>query len=150
MSDWQVNGVLGVFSGAPFTLIANGGSVNTPSNQQTPDQVGEPTVTGNIGASGTYYDLSAFAAPTGVRFGNMGRSAIRGPGGTNLDFSLFRAFTLGASRRLEFRAEAFNLTNSPTFANPGNDITTTNFMRITGLLSGYSERQVRLGLRFSF
>jgi hypothetical protein len=150
ISDWQLNGVLGVFSGAPFTLIANGGSVNTPSNQQTPDQVAEPTVTGNIGASGTYYDISAFQAPTGVRFGNMGRSAIRGPGGANLDFSLFRAFTLGATRRLEFRAEAFNLTNTPTFANPGNDITTTNFMRITALQSGYSERQIRLGLRFSF
>lgn len=80
----------------------------------------------------------------------MGRSAIRGPGGKNLDLSIFRAFTLGHTRRLEFRAEAFNLTNTPTFANPGNDITTTNFMRITTLQSGYSERQVRLGLRFSF
>jgi hypothetical protein len=150
ISDWQVNGVLGIFSGAPFTLIANGASVNTPSNQQTPDQIGTPTVTGNIGASGTYYDIAAFAAPTGVRFGNMGRSAIRGPGGKNLDLSIFRAFTMGAARRLELRVEAFNLTNTPTFANPGNDITTTNFMRITALQSGYSERQVRLGVRFAF
>jgi hypothetical protein len=150
ISDWQVNGVLGIFSGAPFTLLANGASVNTPSNQQTPDLIGTPTVTGNIGASGTYYDLAAFAPPTGIRFGNTGRNAIRGPGGKNLDLSIFRAFTLGSTRRLEFRAEAFNLTNTPTFANPGNDITTTNFMRITALQSGYSERQIRLGLRFSF
>ena len=38
--------------------------VNTPSNQQTPELIG--THVGNIGASGTYYDLAAFAAPTGV------------------------------------------------------------------------------------
>ena len=32
ISDWQVNGVYGAFSGNPFTMIANGASLNTPSN----------------------------------------------------------------------------------------------------------------------
>lgn len=148
VNDWQLNGVLGMFSGQPFTVTANGATVNTPGNQQTGQVLSEPNQTGSIGASGTFYDASAWTSPSGVVFGNSGRNAFRGPGGVNLDFSIFRGFSLGATRRLEFRAEAFNLTNTPVFANPNGDLTSGNFMRITGTQSG--ERQVRLGLRFAF
>ncbi len=68
----------------------------------------------------------------------------------NLDFSIFRAFPLGGTQAIEFRAEAFNLTNTPKFANPNGDVTSGDFMRITGVLNGYSERQIRLGVRFQF
>lgn len=44
----------------------------------------------------------------------------RGPHFNNLDFSLFKSFTLPWETRLEFRAEAFNLTNTPQFGQPGN------------------------------
>jgi Carboxypeptidase regulatory-like domain/TonB dependent receptor len=150
ISDWQLNGVLGVFSGIPFNMSASSTEVNTPSNRQTPDQIGEARKIGEVGASGLFYDPSAWAQPTGVRFGTVGRNALRGPGGFNLDVSLFRSFPLGGTRRLEFRAEAFNLTNTPTFAVPNGDVTSPNFMRITAIQGGFSERNIRLGLRFSF
>lgn len=150
ISDWQLNGVVAVFSGSPFTVTANGATLNTPENMQTADQVGDLVHVGEVGASGVYYERSAWAQPTGVRFGNSGRNAFRGPGGANLDLSLFRAFALGSTRRLELRAEAFNLTNTPKFGQPNGDVTSGNFMLITGTLNGYSERQIRLGLRFSF
>ena len=135
----------------PFNVSANGNTLNTPSNPQTADQVGDVVhVRRGRCQSGVYYDRAAWAQPTGVRFGNSGRNAFRGPGGVNVDFSLFRGFSLGGTRRLEFRAEAFNLTNTPKFGQPNGDITSPNFMQITGVLNGYSERQVRLGLRFAF
>ena len=90
VSDWQVNGVFAAFSGTPFTVTASGTSLNTPSNQQTADLIGTFTTTGNIGAAGTWFDTTAFAQPTGVRFGNTGRNQFYGPGGYNLDFSVFR------------------------------------------------------------
>ena len=155
IADWQVNGVFGAFSGAPFTVRANAGSLNTPNNAQTGDLVGDLRKVGAVGAAGTFYDVSAFAQPTGVRFGNTERNQFRGPGGINLDLSLFRAFPLGQTRRLEFRLEAGNITNTPKFANPSEDMTSPNFMRITSVANNngqaqYSERQVRVGLRFSF
>jgi outer membrane receptor protein involved in Fe transport len=68
----------------------------------------------------------------------------------NLDLSVFRAFSLGGTRRLEIRAEANNVTNTPKLANPNGDITSGRFMRISGVQGAYPERQLRLGLRFSF
>jgi Carboxypeptidase regulatory-like domain/TonB dependent receptor-like, beta-barrel len=150
VKDWQVNGVFGMFSGSPFTVTANGGVLNTPANQQTADQVGEVSHVGQVGASGLYYDPAAWRQPDGVRFGTSGRNAFTGPGGVNLDMSLFRSFNLGATRRIEVRLEASNITNTPKFGQPNGDVTSGNFMRITGTLNGYPERQIRLGARFSF
>jgi hypothetical protein len=150
IADWQLNGVFAAFTGSPFTVTANGGTLNTPSNTQTADQVGEVKEVGQVGASGVYFDRSAWAQPTGVVFGNSGRNAFIGPGGWNVDLSLFRGITLGGNRRVELRAEAFNLTNTPKFGNPNTDVTSGSFMVITGTLNAYSERQLRLGIRFSF
>ncbi|MPZ17418.1 MAG: hypothetical protein GEV06_05855 [Luteitalea sp.] len=155
VSDWQINGVFAAFTGTPFTVTASGAVLDTPSNTQTADQVSDAQNVGEIGASGTYYDTSAWAQPEGVRFGNSGRNSVRGPGGVNLDLSLFRAFPMGGTRRLEFRVEASNVSNTPKFNNPSNNVTSGTFMQVTSLLGGnatpaYPPRQVRLGLRFSF
>jgi hypothetical protein len=69
--------------------------------------------------------------------------------------SLFRSFPLGGERRLEFRVEAANVTNTPKFVNPNGDVNSGNFMRILGTFGtatsgAYFERNIRLGLRFSF
>ena len=85
-----------------------------------------------------------------MRFGNSGRNAFIGPGGVNVDLSLFRGVALGGNRRVEVRVEAFNLTNTPKFGQPNTDVTSGSFMVITGTLNAYSERQIRLGLRFAF
>ena len=82
--------------------------------------------------------------------GNTERNQFYGPGGFNLDASIFRGFPIGGTKRLEFRLEAANLTNSPIFNPPNGDVTSGDFMRITALQSGYDTRQVRLGLRFQF
>jgi outer membrane receptor protein involved in Fe transport len=150
VADWQLSGIFAAFSGTPFTVTADGAAVNTPNNMQTANLVGEVRKIGEIGASGTYYDKAAWAQPQGVSFGNTGRNQFYGPGGINLDMSLFRGFPLGASRRLEFRVDANNVTNTPKFGNPQGSITSGAFMQITGILNGYAERQFRLGLRFSF
>ena len=82
--------------------------------------------------------------------GNTERNQFYGPGGFNLDASIFRGFPIGGTKRLEFRLEAANLTNSPIFNPPNGDVTSGDFMRITALQSGYDTRQIRLGLRFQF
>jgi hypothetical protein len=152
INDWQVNGVLAAFSGNPFTVTASGSALNTPSNQQTADLVGTFNVLGAIGASGQWFDTSAFAQPTGVRFGTTGRNQFYGPGGWNLDFSLFRSFPIGATRRLEYRLQAANLLNHPVFGNPSASITSGTFGQITGISGSgsYLERQIQMGVRFSF
>ena len=150
VNDWQVNGIFMAFSGSPFTVTADGAALNTPGNTQTADLVGTVTKVGEIGANGYYYDPSAWAQPEGVRFGNTRRNQFRGPGGWNLDFSVFRLFPIGGKHRVEFRVEGANITNTTKFGNPNGSITSGDFMRIFGLYNAYTERQIRLGIRYSF
>ena len=76
INDWQINGVFGAFSGLPFTVTANGATVNTPQNQQTADLVGTVTHQGNIGAEGTYYDPAAWVQPTGRAVREHGTQSV--------------------------------------------------------------------------
>jgi carboxypeptidase family protein/TonB-dependent receptor-like protein len=150
IEDWQVNGLVAAFSGTPFTVTASGTSLNTPANTQTADLVGSFSTPGAIGATGVWFDPAAFAQPTGVRFGNTGRNQFRGPGGATLDFSVFRSFPLGGMRRLEARMEAGNVLNHVVYGGPNGSLTSGTFGRVTGINGNYPERQIRLGLRFSF
>jgi hypothetical protein len=107
-------------------------------------------VVGNIGAAGKWFYTSAFAQHTGVRFGTSSRNQFYGPGGYNLDFSLFRSFPVGGERRLEARMEAGNILNHPLYGNPSTSITSGTFGQITISNGNYPERQIRFGVRFSF
>ncbi len=55
---------------------------------------------------------------TGARFGTSGFNQLRGPGNTNLDMSIFRTFRVTERFKVQLRAEAMNVTNTPHFANP--------------------------------
>jgi hypothetical protein len=78
-----------------------------------------------------YLDASAFTRAPEVAngtsladqdFGNSGVGIVRGPGQHNLDFAVERIFSFTETRDLRFRTEFFNLTNTPQFANPNNNL----------------------------
>jgi Carboxypeptidase regulatory-like domain/TonB dependent receptor-like, beta-barrel len=151
--DWQLNGVIAAFTGSPFTMGASGTVLNTPQNTQTADQVGDFNILGNIGNAGKWFDTASFVQPTGVRFGNTGRNQFYGPGAWTTDLSIFRSFAMGAQRRLEFRVQGNNIFNHPVFGNPSATTTSGTFGQITAFGQGggsYIERQIQLGLRFTF
>jgi outer membrane receptor protein involved in Fe transport len=167
LRGWQTNGAFSAYTGTPFTVGASGAELNAPGSSQTADQVkdGKVQVIGEIGPNKTWFDPLAFRQPTGVRFGTTGRNTVRGPGLWNIDLSLFRTFNLGERFKLEFKAEAFNATNTPKFANPAANVASmslnpdgtiralNNFSSITSTLTALatpSERQFRFGLRLSF
>ncbi len=152
LGGWQVNGLFSAFQGIPFTVTASGASVASVGNLQTADQV-KPVVQklGGIGPGQPYYDPTAFAPVTDVRYGTSGRNILRTPGVRNLDFSLFRHFRLTERLDLQFRAEAFNFFNTPHFNNTGfltRSVNAGRFMQITRAAN--DERQFRFGLRLAF
>ena len=155
INDWQLNGVFAMFSGRPFSVTTAAGDFNTPGSLATADLVGTVNHVGEIGGSGFYYDREAWARPALRTLGNTDRNQFYGPGGVNLDASLFRGFPIGGTKRIEFRLEATNVTNTAKFDNPTGDVTSGNFMRVTQLVGGnatpaYPMRQIRVGLRFQF
>src|SRR3989442_10882159 len=152
---WQVNTVLSLISGAPFSVGADDTSLNMPGNTQRADQVGPVTKLGGIGADHPYYSQSSFAGVNEPRFGNSGFNLLRAPGIVNLDLGLFREFSVTERIKLQFRAEAFNFTNTPHFDLPDSFVGDgADFMTITGVTNlareGVDERQFRFGLKLSF
>jgi hypothetical protein len=82
---------------------------------------------------------TARADTLGTDFGNVGRNVLRGPGQTNVDFSIIKRFPLSESKNLEFRAEFFNLFNHVNFANPLSNFNAVPFASInpsTGQITG--------------
>lgn len=167
LRGWQTNGMFAAYTGTPFTITASGAELNAPGNLQTADEVksGKVKILGGIGADKPWFDPLAFRQPTGVRFGTTGRNTMIGPGLWNLDMSLFRKFKLTERVDLDFKAECFNVTNTPKFANPGANVASmvlnpdgtvralNSFSSITSTLNGLatpSERQFRFGLRLGF
>jgi hypothetical protein len=154
LGGWQINGIFSAYKGRQYNLTASGASLNMPGNQQTPDQV-NPTVAklGNVGDDGTFFDITAFARPTGARFGTVGRNTMRGPGVVNTDLSLFRTFKPMEKLSVQVRAEAFNLSNTPHFSNPNGNRNSSNFGKVLSTQSADAlgrSREFRFGLRLSF
>jgi hypothetical protein len=161
LGGWQLNGTFSAYSGTPFTVTASGASLNAPTETQTADQV-LPTVKilGGTGPGQSYFDPAAFAPVTAVRYGTSGLNILRGPGVANVDFGLFRQFSITERWKLQFRAEAFNATNTPHFNNPATNVSNAIFGSNGSITrtNGYTEitsaqtdqRQLRFGLRVSF
>ena len=144
---WQVSGILALLTGQPFDIRASSASLNAASALQTADQVGEVRKIGGVGPGTTYYNTDAFVPVTEQRFGTSGRNILNRPGLNNLDLSISKNFALSEKVNARLRAEFFNLTNTPHFGRPRNNVSSGNFMQVTGA-SG--DRQIRFGLRFSF
>ncbi len=155
VGGWQVNNTISMISGPPFTVLADGTSLNLPGSTQTADQVKPVVKLGGVGSGTPYYDPSSFAAVNEARFGNTGYNYLRAPGAFNWDFGLTREFPFTSNVKLQFRMEAFNFTNTPHLGIPDNDIGDgEDFMTITGVQDlareGIDERQFRLGFRLVF
>ena len=148
LGGWQVNGIMSAYTGTPFTVGGSGSLLNAPNNTQTADQV-NPSVTrlGNTGPGQLYYDITAFAQPTGVRFGSSGRNILRNPGVFNTDLDVTRYFQLKERLKLQFRAQFFNVANSSHFGGVQTSVTSTTFMQIT---TASGERNIRFGLRMQW
>jgi hypothetical protein len=149
LGGWQVNGILTLMSGQAINFSSNVAN-NAPGNAQTPNVSGPVKILGGIFDS-PWFDPSVFSAPAANTFGNVGRNAGTGPGFANLDASLFKQFRFLESKELEFRAEAFAVSNSPTWqlSNPITNFNDSNFGRIRSAMAG-ANRSIQLGLKFKF
>lgn len=164
---WQINGILSVVSGQPFYVTSAATSLNAPGSTQRADQVkADVAVLGDAGRGQSWFDPLAYRAVTEPRFGTAGFNSLRGPGIFNLDLGLFREFRITERWRAQFRAEAFNSTNTPHFGLPGTNASNLQlnpdgsirnlggYTEITTLANtgrdGIDERVFRFGLRLSW
>lgn len=154
LGNWQLNGIASFYSGIPYEVgvpgdIANTGNVNCCNgyymrlNVVGDHKVSNPT-------RDRWFNKDAFAIPPLYTFGNLGRNALRSDGHVGFDFSLFRQFPIKEATRVEFRAEAFNVFNHPTYGVPVRSFTNANFGKVLGLRQNTGPRQLQLALKILF
>ncbi len=111
---------------------------------------------------GKRLNRDAFEMPDTYTQGNLGRNSLRGFGLAQLDLSIRRQINVAERYKLNLVGQAFNITNSPAFANPrsmeSGDYNSANFGVATRILSsgvaGYSHaggpRSIQVSLRLQF
>jgi len=148
---WQISTVVTARTGRPFTATASSSSLNSANSSQFADCIGPPQETGDIYH---WYNPSTFAAPSSGRFGTCGTDSLRGPGAINADLGLERKFKFSEKAGLTFRAEMFNIANTPHHSNPVTSVSSGTFMQALGIVSsgreGIEQRAVRFALRLAF
>ena len=147
ISNWQVNAISTARSGQPYGILITGDIANTGNaNYERPNLVGDPNLP--TPTRQQWFNRLAFVVPAAYTFGNLGRNVLRTDGLLNVDCSIFRQFPIMEGRRIEFRAEAFNLTNSVVYGTPSNNMTSSTFGQVLSLAN--SPRKLQLGLKVIF
>ncbi len=154
IGNWQINGILSFTSGRPYSVgISN--DINNTGNFGCCDYftiranpvLGVSPTPSNRGPS-NWLNPAAFSIPPFGTFGALSRNAFRSDRFKNLDLSIFRWFPITENKGIEFRAEAFNFTNTPVFERPVRDLNDPNFGKIFS--TAKPERQIQFALKFIF
>jgi hypothetical protein len=151
IGGWRINGIDTFASGAPFTPVMVSSLLNSGSAAQWPNRIGPGTVSNPT--IQRWFNPLDFVSPGNYVFGNSGRNILFGPGTKQFDLSVFKEFyfTQDAARHLQFRAEAFNVLNTPQFNNPNAQIGNTAAGTIVSagapLLFQRTSRQIQLALK---
>jgi len=146
LGGWQMGGILNLRSGFPLTIQSTDRS-GTTSRGARADRVGNGEGAKEVGKGKSWLDKSAFKEPVAGTLGNSGVGVIRGPGWKSFDLSMQKHFKVTEGSRFEFRAEFFNLTNTPQFGTPVRSVSSATFGEIT---SAQGERQIQFGLKYAF
>jgi hypothetical protein len=114
-SGWQLSSILGLRSGIPFTPVLGVDRARAAPRSggagQRPDLVSGCSLNPVLGGAGQYFDVNCFSLPALGTFGNVPRNTIDGPGFRSWDMAFFKNITIPGGRRIQLRAEGFNITN---------------------------------------
>jgi hypothetical protein len=144
LGGWQLATLVALRSGIPFTVVTSGGLTNAGGTDR-PNRIGNGTLPDSQQSIDRWFDTSAFAVQPQYTYGNSGRNILFGPVSHNMDLSLSKGFSITERKRLQFRAESFNFTNTPAFGQPG---ATLNGLGVGQITSAGDPRRIQFGLKF--
>jgi hypothetical protein len=120
LGGWQISSILTRYSGIPFT-VGTSSNINAGGQGNSASQINpNVAILGGHDAYHPYYDGSAFANPPNGVLGTTGQDLLIGPGYFQLNASVNRTFSFKEDKvKFQLVGEAYNLTNTVVFANPG-------------------------------
>lgn len=130
---WQLNSLLSMYSGLPFTVFAGQNISGTFEGKDRVNVVGDPYAGVDrtlSNGSVLWLNKAAFALPAPGTFGNEVRNSLRGPGFSDVDLSIFKTTNITERVRAQLRVEMFNIFNRTNLPNPNGTFASGNFGRI--------------------
>ena len=110
------------------------------------DLVGNPTPAHRSPLE--WINPGAFSPPPRYTFGTFGRNALRSDWYRDVDLSMFKNFSLPRETTLQFRADAFNVTNTAVFSAPNSVVGSPTFGEVSGIVG--NPRQLQFALKIEF
>ncbi len=152
---WSTNALYFYQTGLPFTVQ---NTQNAPDPGATYDGftnlMSRPNIIGKAKAANAtpamYLNTAAFAVQAAGTLGNERKNQITAPNDTSFNLSLLKAFTLRDELKLQFRAEAFNVSNTPSFNPPDNGLGDPQFGVISSTIPQAPPRQIQFALKVLF
>ena len=148
LGGWDLNGIMSLQSGMPVTVTQA-----TNNNSFAGFALQRPFVKGKTGLPAgerkptRFFNTDAFIAAERFQIGNASRNPVRGPAYRDLDLALVKHFSLPEKAQVEFRAELFNVTNTPAFSQPNGSFGSPAFGSITSTTT--DPRVAQFALRIS-
>lgn len=153
IGGWQMSNLLSMQTGNYFTITVPNARQRlgaTGIGNWWPDRLRDPQI--EDPSAQLWFDKTAFASPRNAdgtwRLGNAGRAILPTDDLFNLDIGLMKNFRVTERIGLQFRAEIFNLTNTPTLGEPVTNSESPDFATVRNTVS--VPRQMQFALRLSF
>jgi hypothetical protein len=131
ISGWQIGGLVRVQTGDAVAIIQ---VVNNNSSLgfavQRPNIIGNPNDFAGRSVA-KYFNTAAFTNAPQFTIGSSSRNPIRGPGLQNADLMIGKTFRITERFNFEFRAEVFNVSNTPPLNDPNASFGNVAFGSIT-------------------
>lgn len=161
LAGYQVNSIAVFQSGKPFSIFNGGndgglGNRAVPFNNagsDRPNQIGDARNVPGGRSFAQFFNTAAFAPQALGTVGNVQRDSLFGPDFRHVDLSVFKDFPIAEAVNLQFRAESFNISNTPSFIiNSGGNTTlgSTTFGQVTDVDSNYNPRLFQFALKVQF
>lgn len=148
LNGWEFAGVITVQSGLPLAVTqATNFNAFAGFGTQRPNRVAKPNLPGSQQSTAMFFNTDAFQIAPQFTIGNSSRNPVRGPNYRNTDIALIKRTYIREQMNVEFRAEAFNLTNTPPLGAPNVVLGTPGFGSIT---SAGDPRVIQLALKLNF
>jgi len=159
LGGWHANGIFIAQSGFPINVTIPTDQANVGLGNQRPNIVAPPYANCGNGHLVNCINIADYQLPALYTWGTAGRNMIYGPGLRNLDFSMFKSFSIRERAHVEYRAEFFNLLNTPNFSNPNGGLPSLtpgtytysapgSFGNITS--TSNNNRSIQMALKFVF
>ena len=155
MEGWSLSGYCSARSGAPLSIShANGRPIRLRDASKTgpvSERLGDRVDPVTRRVLNPYFDIDAFAplpsqyvvSPEPPYF-----DELRGPGGFGRNLAVSKNVRVSERVKLQIRAEATNFTNSPSWGNPGTNMSAPATFGV--IESGGGGRSIQMSARLSF